>query len=205
MPASPITTIIFDLGGVLIDWNPRYLYRQLIPDEPAMEEFLATITTPDWNEEQDAGRPLAEATAQLVAQHPQHQALIEPFYGRWPEMLGGPIAGTVELLARLRATGRYRLYALTNWSAETFPVALERFDFLGWFAGILVSGAEQMRKPTPAFYQLLLTRYGIEPTEALFIDDNARNIAAAQALDLRTVLFESPEQLAVALGEMVKW
>lgn len=196
MPTLPtLTTVIFDLGGVLIDWNPRYLYQKLIPDEQEMTSFLNTVTTSDWNEEQDAGRSLAEGTALLIAQHPEYKDLIEPFYGRWHEMLGGAIAGTVEILRELHTEGRYRLYALTNWSAETFPVAQEQFEFLQWFEGIVVSGTEKMRKPTAEFYHLLLTRYGVEPSQAVFIDDNLRNIHAAQAIGLHTIHFESAEQL----------
>ncbi|MCC2547268.1 HAD family phosphatase [Hymenobacter sp. BT175] len=203
MSASSITAVIFDLGGVLIDWNPRYLYRKLIADEAEMTRFLDTITTPDWNEEQDAGRSLAEGTALLAAQHPEHRELIEHFYGRWPEMLGGAIQGTVDILAELRDAGNYTLYALTNWSAETFPVAQQQFGFLSWFEGIVVSGTEKMRKPAPAFYQLLLTRYDLEPGQAVFIDDNERNIRAAEALGLHALLFQTPEQLRqdlLALG-----
>lgn len=199
MASSPITTIVFDLGGVLIDWNPRYLYRKLMTDEQQMETFLSTITTPDWNEEQDAGRTLAEATAQLVGQYPEHRELIEHFYGRWPEMLGGAIQGTVDILTELRNSGRYRLYALTNWSEETFPVALEQFEFLHWFEGIVVSGTEKSRKPFPDFYHTLLTRYQLEPGHALFIDDNERNILAAKAIGFQTVHFQSPEQLRAEL------
>ncbi|MBC6991041.1 HAD family hydrolase [Hymenobacter sp. BT491] len=199
MLSSPITAIIFDLGGVLIDWNPRYLYQKLIPDEQAMTAFLTDVASPDWNEEQDAGRSLAEGTALLVAQHPQHKELIEHFYGRWSEMLGGAIQGTVDILTELKNSQRYHLYALTNWSAETFPVALEQFEFLHWFEGIVVSGTEKSRKPFPEFYHLLLTRYNVAPQQALFIDDNLRNIHAAQALGLQTIHFESPEQLRAEL------
>ena len=195
MPASSITTIIFDLGGVLIDWNPDYLYQKLIPDEQERTTFLNTVTTPDWNEEQDAGRSLAEGTALLIAQHPEQKDLIGHFYGRWAEMLGGAISGTVEILRELHDGKQYRLYALTNWSAETFPVALRQFDFLHWFEGIVVSGAEKMRKPATEFYDTLLTRYGVAADQALFIDDNLRNIQAAQAMGIQSIHFESPEQL----------
>ncbi|UOQ80178.1 MULTISPECIES: HAD family hydrolase [Hymenobacter] len=202
MSSSVITTIVFDLGGVLIDWNPRYLYKKLFTDEQEMDAFLNTITTPDWNEEQDAGRTLAEGTALLVAKHPEHRELIEHFYGRWPEMLGGAIQGTVDILTELRASGRYRLYALTNWSAETFPIALEQFEFLHWFEGIVVSGTEKSRKPFPDFYHTLLTRYQIEPSQAVFIDDNERNIHAAEAVGLHAVHFQSPEQLRTELAAL---
>jgi 2-haloacid dehalogenase len=197
-----INTIIFDLGAVLVDWNPHYLYRNLFTDEQEMKYFLANITTPDWNEEQDAGRSLQEATNLLVQQHPHHEANIRAFYGRWEEMLGDAIEGTVELFKQLKENGRYKIYALTNWSAETFPIALERYDFLNWFDGIVVSGTEKMRKPNPAFYQLLLDRYHAKAEEALFIDDNLRNVLAAQKMGIKSIHFSSAEQLKAELEEL---
>ncbi|HZX57319.1 MAG TPA: HAD family phosphatase, partial [Mucilaginibacter sp.] len=128
-----INTVIFDLGAVLIDWNPRYMYRTLFKDEAEMEKFLADITTPDWNEEQDAGRPLQEGTEILVQKFPEHEHHIRAFYGRWDEMLGEAFHDTVEIFRQLKESGKYKIYALTNWSAETFPVALDRFEFLSWF------------------------------------------------------------------------
>jgi len=190
-----INTIIFDLGAVLIDWNPRYMYRTLFKDEAEMEKFLADITTSDWNEEQDAGRPLQEGTEILIRKFPEHEQLIRAFYGRWDEMLGEAFHDTVEILRRLKEGGKYKLYALTNWSAETFPVAFERFEFLKWFDGIVVSGAEKMRKPTPDFYHILLNRYDVKAEEALFIDDNYRNILAAEKLGIQCIHFSSAGQL----------
>ena len=197
-----INTIIFDLGAVLVDWNPNYLYRKLIADEQEMQDFLTNITTPDWNEEQDAGRSLKEGTDLLVQQHPQHEAHIRAFYDRWDEMLGDPIQGTIDLFKQLKESGKYKIYALTNWSAETFPVALERYDFMRWFDGIVVSGAEKMRKPAPEFYQLLLDRYNVNPQEALFIDDNLRNILAAEKMGITCIHFTSPEQLKIELEKL---
>lgn len=197
-----INTIIFDLGAVLVDWNPHYLYRNLFTDEQEMKYFLANITTPDWNEEQDAGRSLQEATDLLVQQYPHHEANIRAFYGRWEEMLGDAIEGTVELFKQLKENGRYKIYALTNWSAETFPIALERYDFLNWFDGIVVSGTEKMRKPNPAFYQLLLDRYNTKAEEALFIDDNLRNVLAAQKMGIKSIHFSSAEQLKSELENL---
>jgi 2-haloacid dehalogenase len=194
-----INTIIFDLGAVLVDWNPHYLYRNLFADEQEMKDFLATITTPDWNEEQDAGRSLQEGTELLVQQHPHHEANIRAFYGRWEEMLGDAITGTVEIFKQLKESGNYKIFALTNWSAETFPVALQRYDFLNWFDGVVVSGAEKMRKPNPAFYQLLLDRYNVKAEEALFIDDNLRNILAAEKLGINSIHFSSAGQLKFEL------
>jgi 2-haloacid dehalogenase len=190
-----INTIIFDLGAVLIDWNPRYMYRTLFSDEADMEKFLADITTSDWNEEQDAGRSLQEGTDLLVSKFPEHEHLIRAFYGRWDEMLGEAFHDTVEIFRQLKESGKYRIYALTNWSAETFPVAFERFEFLKWFDGIVVSGAEKMRKPTPDFYHILLNRYHVKAGEALFIDDNYRNILAAEKLGIQCIHFTSAEQL----------
>ena len=199
MASTDFTTVVFDLGGVLIDWNPRYLYRQLFADEAAMEDFLAQVCTPAWNDEQDAGRSLAEATALLIAAHPHHAHHIAAYYGRLGEMFGGPIAGSVAVLAELRRAGQQRLYALTNWSHETFPYARQTFDFLAWFEGIVVSGAERMRKPFPGIYRRLLERYALEPRQTLFIDDNLANVRAAEALGFTGIHFCSPEQLRAAL------
>ncbi len=197
-----INTIIFDLGAVLIDWNPHYMYRTLFDNEEEMKNFLETVATSDWNEEQDAGRSLQEGTEHLVQQFPEHETNIRAFYTRWEEMLGDAFEGTVEIVRQLKASGRYKIYALTNWSAETFPIALERFEFLSWFDGIVVSGTERIRKPEPAFYQLLLDRYLIDPAEALFIDDNYRNVLAAEKLGIKSVHFRSPEALMEILNQM---
>ncbi len=197
-----INTIIFDLGAVLIDWNPRYMYRTLFTDEAEMEKFLADITTSDWNEEQDAGRPLQEGTEILVQKFPEHEHHIRAFYSRWDEMLGDAFHDTVEIFRQLKESGKYKIYALTNWSAETFPVALDRFEFLRWFDGIVVSGAEKMRKPAPDFYHILLNRYHVNAEEALFIDDNHRNILAAEKLGILCILFTSAAQLEKELSTL---
>ena len=190
-----INTIIFELGGVLIDWNPEHLYRKIFTDEGAMRHFLSTICTPDWNEEQDAGRSLQEGTALLVKQFPEQEEHISAFYGRWEEMLGGVIEDTLQLFRQLKNSGQYHIYALTNWSAETFDIALNRYEFLSWFDGIVVSGTEKMRKPEAGFYRLLLERYQVNPHQALFIDDNYRNILAAQKLGLQTIHFTGSDDL----------
>ncbi|HWZ02493.1 MAG TPA: HAD family phosphatase [Mucilaginibacter sp.] len=197
-----INTIIFDLGAVLIDWNPDYLYRTIFADEEEMKHFLANVATSDWNEEQDAGRPLQEGTEVLVKQFPEHEDNIRAFYSRWDEMLGDPLHGTVEIFKQLKQSNRYKIYALTNWSAETFPVAQARYDFLNWFDGIVVSGAEKMRKPTPAFYQILLDRHDVKPEEALFIDDNYRNILAAEKMGIKSIHFTSAEELEKELKHL---
>ncbi|ARK11869.1 HAD family hydrolase [Fibrivirga algicola] len=194
-----INTIIFDLGAVLIDWNPHYLYQTIFEDEAERHTFLNTVCTPAWNEEQDGGRSLQEATDLLLTQFPEHETAIRAFYGRWTEMLGGPIQGTVDIFSELKATGQLKFYALTNWSSETFPIAQAQYEFLNWFDGIVVSGEEKDRKPFASFYNTLLTRYGVEPAEALFIDDNLRNVKAAEALGIHSVHFTSPDALRTEL------
>ena len=203
MTAEQRSIVIFDLGGVLVDWDPRHLYRRLFPgDEAGMERFLAEVCTNEWNLQQDAGRSWAEATALLRAQHPGQEALVDAFHLRWPEMIRGAIDGTVEILRELREGG-VPLYALTNWSAETYPAAEERFDFLGWFRGVVVSGREKLIKPDPRIYRLLLDRFGVDPRQAVYIDDNPRNARAAGDLGMHGIHFTSPEPLRaelVALG-----
>lgn len=193
--------VVFDLGGVLIDWDPRHLYRTLIPDPAAMERFLATVCTPAWNERQDAGRPIAEAVATLAAEHPADAGLIAAFYDRWPEMLGGAHADAVQVLADLRARAT-PLYALTNWSAETFPHARRAFAFLGWFAGIVVSGEVGLKKPDPRIFEVLFRTHGFAATDAVFIDDSAANVATARALGLYAIRFEGAAALRRELGRL---
>jgi 2-haloacid dehalogenase len=190
----PVKAVVFDLGGVLIDWDPRYLYRKLLDDEAAVEEFLATVCTPEWNAEQDRGRPFAEGVAELVERHPVHAVAITAYHERWPEMLGGAVGGTVEVLAELRAAG-VPVYALTNWSAETFGVARERFEFLEWFDGVLVSGEERMIKPDPAIFRLLLDRFGLDPGATFYVDDSEPNVEAAGRLGFDAVRFRTPARL----------
>jgi len=198
-----VNTVIFDLGGVLIDWNPDYVYRKIFSDEEKMRWFYQNICTPDWNEEQDAGRSLKEATEELVTKFPEHEENIRAYYGRWEEMLGGPIQGTVEVLRHLKYETNCKLYALTNWSHETFPVALSRYDFLHWFDGRIVSGEEKTRKPFPQIYQLLIDRFGIDPAKAVYIDDNARNLEPAKRLAFNVIHFKSPEQLRTELDQLI--
>lgn len=190
-----ITTIIFDLGNVLIDWNPYLLYRKFFESDEDIKTFLDTVCTMHWNEEQDAGRSVKDGTDLLVAQFPEHEANIRAYYERWEEMLGGAIPGTVEIFKKLKDSGKYKIYALTNWSTETFPIALKHYDFLSWFDGIVVSGAEGMRKPAPEFYQLLLDRYNVKAAECLFIDDNYRNILAAKEMGITSIHFTDQSNL----------
>lgn len=190
-----INTIIFDLGNVLIDWNPEYVFDKMFDDKEKKKYFFENICTMDWNEMQDAGRPIKEATEELLQKHPEWKEYIQAYYGQWKDMLGGPIHDTVEIFRQLKESGRYKMYALTNWSAELFPYALDMYEFLHWFDGRVVSGEEKMRKPNPEFYQVLLQRFNVQPGEALFIDDNLRNIKAAEEMGIRSIHFQSPEQL----------
>lgn len=192
---SSINTIIFDLGGVLIDWNPKYLYRKIFTTEQEVDWFLSNICTSDWNDQQDAGRSFEEATRELIGKHPQYEEAIAAWYGRWTETISGPIEESVTLLESLKSSGKYRLYALTNWSAETFPWAYNNFSFLSWFEGIVVSGHEKTRKPFPEFYKILFDRYDVNPSHALFIDDNFRNVDGAKAVGLNAIHFQSPTQV----------
>jgi len=196
-----IKTIIFDLGGVLIDWSPEYLYLDIFEgDRVKMNAFFEQVCTMDWNENQDAGYPLSKATEDRIALFPEYETLIKIYYGRWEEMLGEAITGSVQILKKLINDPKFRVVALTNWSAETFPVALKRFDFLHWFEGIVVSGTEKTRKPYPEIYQITLDRFNIAPSETLFIDDNLRNIKGAEAIGINGIHFSSPEKLIIDLN-----
>jgi 2-haloacid dehalogenase len=199
--SEPIDTVIFDLGNVLIGWDPRRLFRQLIEDEAQMEWFLREVCNSEWNEQQDAGRPWAEGTALLRARFPEHAGLIDAYHLRWKETLLGPIEGSVAVLAELKARG-VRLLALTNWSQETFPVARQLYPFLQWFEGIVVSGEERLVKPDPRIYQRLLQRYAVDPATALYIDDSARNVAAVEPLGMHGWWFHDPAGLREHLVEL---
>lgn len=198
---SKIETILFDLGGVLIDWNPRYLYKKIFSDPKEMEYFLRDVANMDWNERQDAGRPFEEAIDVLAEKYPEYQSQIQAYFYRWGEMLNGPIQGTVDILAELRTNKNQNLFALTNWSAETFPIARELYSFLGWFEGILVSGEENLKKPDPQIYALTLERFNLDATKTLFIDDSSRNVTAAIQSGIRAIQFESPEKLRMDLEQ----
>ena len=192
-------TVVFDLGGVLIDWNPRFLYRSLIEDEHEMEAFLTEVCTPGWNAAMDEGRSFADVAAPLRERYPGRAHLIDAWLERWPEMLGGAIEANVAVLEALAERG-VRLLALTNWSAETWPHALERFPFLDRFEGILVSGREGMKKPDPRYFELLIERFDVDPSNAVFIDDVLENVEAAQALGFETVHLRPDTDLAAELA-----
>ncbi len=186
---------VFDIGGVLLDWDPRYLYRTLFAgDTVAMEAFLATVCPPEWNRTLDAGIPFAAAIEERVARFPDHAALIRAYRERWPEMIPRAFDDTVAVLSELKESGA-RLYAITNFAAETFALARHRWPFLGWFDGIVVSGEERVLKPEPAIYRCLIERYGLDAGSCLFIDDVPANVAGARAVGMQAVEFTGAARL----------
>ena len=195
------SVVVFDLGGVLFDWDPRYLYRKLLPDERRVEQFLTSVCTLDWNAKQDLGRSVAEAVAELNALHPDKIELIHAYYDRWHEAIGGTIEGSVKLLDQLHKKG-VRLYGLTNWPADTFSAARQRYTLLSKFHDIVVSGEVKLAKPDPRIFELLFRRCGFKPEEAVYIDDLIENIEVARRLNMRGIHFRSPEQLRIELEKL---
>ena len=182
---NQINTIIFDFGGVLIDWNPRHMYRDEFEEDSAMEDFLSRVCTDDWNLQQDKGRSLEEGTRILLEKFPEHVVKIQLFYDQWEKMIKGTIAQNVSLLRKLKE--KYKLYGLTNWSAETFPIVFKRYSFFKLFDGIVISGEEKLIKPDKKIFELMLDRYHFEAKNALFIDDNINNIQAAKEMGFATI------------------
>jgi 2-haloacid dehalogenase len=195
---SPVAAVIFDVGGVLLDWDPRHLYRKLFADEAEMELFLAEICSPAWHAPHDRGVSTAASCAELASRHPQFSELIWAWSTRSEEMIGGVDAGSVEVLRTVRDTGM-PCYALTNMEAETYPLRLKRFPFLGWFDGTVVSGREGVAKPDPVIFMQLLDRFGLTPRTTLMIDDTKENLETASSLGIQTVLFRSSRQLRAEL------
>lgn len=196
-----IKNIVFDFGGVLVDWNPRHLYKDHFQDTDEMEFFLKNICTEEWNIEQDRGRSLSEATTELQNKFPEHSASIALYYDRWKVMMKGEIPGTAALLRKLKK--KYKLYGLTNWSSETIEIAYKRFSFFREFEGIVVSGAEKLIKPDKRIYQLLLDRYLIKAEDSIFIDDNINNVKAAEELGFYAIHFENAAQLEASLSAII--
>lgn len=194
-------TIIFDFGGVLIDWNPRYLYEKMFHDKNEMEWFLENVCTGTWNLMHDKGAKFSESIPVLQAQYPQYSKEIESYYSRWPEMVGGEIKGTIEILNELQAKG-YTVYGLTNWSRETFDIVYHKYEFLRNLDGIVVSGDEKLIKPDPKLFDVLLQRFDLKPESCVFIDDNLRNYEVAKEMGFISIRFTSPENLRIALQEL---
>ena len=186
--------VLFDLGKVLLDWDPRYYYRLLFSDEAALEHFVQRVVGHDWYLEMDRGKPAAQAVAERARAFPGYAGLIARWPEGWPVMMRGAIAGSVEILAELRARGT-RLYALTNFSSETWPVAKARFEFLSWFEDTIVSGEHGLVKPDPRIFALAIARCRLAPARTVFVDDVAANVEAGRASGLHAIQFTSPERL----------
>ena len=187
-------TIVFDFGGVLIDWERRYLYNKVFEDKTEMEWFLRNVCSESWNMLQDEGIPFSETIPELQMRFPEYCDKIAMYETRWSEMVGGPITGSVEILKEIQAKG-IQVYGLTNWGADTFPIVFKQFEFLRSLDGIVVSGDEKVVKPFPAIYNILINRYNISPESCIFIDDNYLNIQSAKTIGFKTIQFESPENL----------
>jgi 2-haloacid dehalogenase len=201
-PGTLRDVVIFDLGGVLIDWDPRHLYRHLFRgDEAAMEDFLNNVCTADWNRQQDAGRRCGDAARLLKGRHPDKAELIDAYYARFDEMMAGPIAGSVEILAELHSRGT-PLYGLSNFSAETYPLAVRRFEFIRLLRSVVVSGEVNAIKPHPQIYRILFERCGIDRHRAVFIDDAPANVETARQLGLHGILFAGPDALRQELATL---
>ena len=202
MTSSAIKAIIFDYGNVLIEWDPRRVYRRYFPnDHQAMESFLAEINFMEWNAQQDKGRSFKEGIAVLSNAFPHHAPLIKAYHDHWKDSIGGSITGTVEILKRLKQAG-YLIYGLSNWSKETFPYAHDKYDFFEFFDDMIISGFVGLVKPDPAIYHLILTKIKKPARECLFIDDSAVNINQAKQLGFKTIHFKSPGQLGDELEQM---
>ena len=192
-------TIIFDLGGVLVDWNPEYVFlNEFKGDRKKMNWFFKNICTNEWNEQQDGGKLISEATEERIKLFPKYENLIKMYYGKWENMLKGEINESVEILKKLKEM-KFNLIALTNWSAETFPVALKRFDFLKLFSGIVVSGEIQMLKPFPEIYKYTLQKYNLNPRECIFIDDRPVNVMGGEKCGIDGIIFDTPKKLINSL------
>lgn len=197
-----IKNIVFDFGGVLMDWNPRYFFKDYFNDDEKMEYFLENIAQDEWNIEQDRGRSLSEGTEIQVKKFPEWEKEIRAFYDNWTVMLKSDIPQNVDILRKLKKTD-YQLFGLTNWSAETFPYALENYDFFQLFDGkIVVSGTEKLIKPDPKIWYVLLERYNIHAEESIFIDDNLKNIEMAQSLGFKTIHVQPDTNLKEELSHL---
>jgi 2-haloacid dehalogenase len=201
LKSQKIEMVVFDLGGVLFDWNPRNLFKKIFKSEEKMEHFLTHICNHDWNIQQDRGRLFSEAIKERIEKFPEHENEIRAYWDRWPETLCGAMAPTVELLEDLKQAGN-RLSALSNWSAETFPLIREDYDFLKNFEYILISGKEKLIKPDPAIYKLLLKRVKLKPQQCVFIDDVLVNIQGAQAVGIHGIQFHSATQVRQELENL---
>ena len=188
-----IKNVVFDFGGVLVDWNPHHLYDGYFGSEQQATWFLENICLYSWNLQMDGGKPFAEGVAELTMQHPEWAEAIGIYHTRWSEMIGGEIEGTAELVRRLKEAG-YGVYGLTNWSMETYPIIRDRYEVFSLFDGVVVSGEEHLLKPDRRIYECLLDRYALKAEESVFLDDNADNVAGAEAVQMSAIRFENAMQ-----------
>lgn len=195
---AAVESVVFDLGNVLIPWDRRFLYEQLIDDPDELDRFLDEVLTMEANAELDRGTPLPEVVASLIERHPAHGPLLQAFADRWIETVGPAIADSVALLQRLKSR-QVPCYALSNWGRDTYRQAERRYPFLAWFDGRIISGFEGVVKPEPEIFQRLLDRFDLRPASTLFIDDSAANIAAADRLGFHTHHFADPAELEADL------
>lgn len=193
--------IVFDFGGVLVDWNPHHLYDKYFGSREKAEWFLNNICLYSWNLQMDGGKPFAEGVAELQAEHPEWSEAITIYHTRWIEMMNGEIEGMVSVVKRLKMAG-YGVYGLTNWSAETFPMVRDTYPVFQEFDGIVVSGEEHLLKPDAAIYKCLLERYDLQAEESLFVDDNADNVAGARNVGMKAIQFTSAEELERELKDV---
>src|SRR5512138_103326 len=197
-----IKAIVFDFGNVLLTWDPRNIYRHYFPNNPdGMEHFLQEVDFAAWNLQMDKGRPFTEGVAILSQQFPRYSHLFQAFHDRWIESVGEPVAGTVSIAKRLKKAG-YPLYGLSNWSAETFPIARAKHDFFDLLDDMVISGEVRHIKPDPEIYQILLDKIGKPASECVFIDDSLPNIHQAQKMGFAVIHFQSPEQLETSLRDL---
>ena len=199
---TTIQAVIFDFGNVLLEWNPRLVYRRYFPNnEEGMEQFLHEVNFMHWNEQQDKGRTFADGVAELSKQFPQYADLIQAYHDNWEHSIGRYFTVTVEIIKQLKRAG-YSLYGLSNWSAETFPIAREKYDFFGLLDDIVISGEVGTIKPEPEIFEILLQKIGRPSKECLFIDDAIANIDQARKMGFATIHFQSPEQLDSELHKL---
>jgi 2-haloacid dehalogenase len=194
MPGREVDAVVFDIGGVLLDWDPRHLYRRLFDDPDDMADFLARICTSDWHHAHDLGADIGQSCEHLARQHPGHADLIMAWAERGEEMIRGQIDGTVAVLAELRSAG-LPCFALSNMERDTYPIRRDRFAFMRWFDGCVISGIEGVAKPDRRIFEILLDRHGLDPHRTVFIDDSAGNVEAASAIGMAGIRFVSPVKL----------
>jgi 2-haloacid dehalogenase len=199
MEEQSFDAVVFDLGGVLINWNPRHLYKSIFARAEEMEQFLATVCTQEWNELHDAGASYEDTMPALIRKYPHFEKQIRAYSERWSEMLGEALDGTVEVLHILRAQKKHRLLALTNCPADKYQHEVEKYPFLQWFEGALVSGEAKMKKPDPRIFELLISKFKLNPQRTIFIDDSQKNVEVANSLGIHGIHFKSPSALLMDL------